>query len=289
MRVVCAGHVNWDVTLRVDDLPEPDGEALIGDQCQGGGGSAPNVGTALANLGHNPLLLGSVGDDEYADLVTAELTEAGVDCTHLQRVAGRETTLKYLVVDEAGQVVVLANEGANEAYAAADLPEGTLAGADHLHLTGQDPETARVLAERARAAGLPVSFDPGRRLGERPFESVVALADLVFVNDREAETAREQGLLADAATVVCKQGNGGAILRAGDRRVEHPGYDVPATDTAGAGDAFAAGFLAARFDGADDREALGVANACGALAVQSAGARTSLSWAAVDRYRDEKA
>jgi ribokinase len=288
MQVVCAGHVNWDVTLRVDDLPEPDGEALIGDQCQGGGGSAPNAATALAGLGHEPLLLGSVGDDEYADLVTQELEGSGVDCTYLQRVAGEDTTVKYLVVDEAGQVVVLANEGANEAYAAADLPEEALAGADHLHLTGQAPETARELAARARAADVPVSFDPGRRLGERPYRPVIELADLVFVNDREAETGREQGLLADADTVVCKRGDGGAVLRAGDRRVEHPGFDAPTTDTAGAGDAFAAGFLAARFDGADDREALAVANACGALAVQSAGARTTLSWAAVDRYRADK-
>ena len=28
-RVVCAGHVNWDVTLYVDALPEADGEARL--------------------------------------------------------------------------------------------------------------------------------------------------------------------------------------------------------------------------------------------------------------------
>jgi len=285
MQVVCAGHVNWDVTLRVDELPEPDGEALIGDQCQGGGGSAPNAATALAGLGHDPVLLGSVGEDEYATLAEQELTEAGVDCTHLQRVAGRETTVKYLVVDEAGQVVVLANEGANESYTAAALPETALSAADHLHLTGQDPDTALELAQRASEVGVPVSFDPGRRLGKRNYRPVVDLADTVFVNEREAATAREQGLLDGARTVVCKLGDGGAVLKADGRRVEDPGYDAPTTDTAGAGDAFAAGFLAARFDGADDQEALAVANACGALAVQSPGARTRLSWDAIREYR----
>ena len=40
LRVVCAGHVNWDVTLQVDRLPEPDGEACIDGQRQAGGGSA---------------------------------------------------------------------------------------------------------------------------------------------------------------------------------------------------------------------------------------------------------
>ena len=41
--VITAGHVNWDVTLRVDALPKPDGEARIRSQCRSGGGSAASA------------------------------------------------------------------------------------------------------------------------------------------------------------------------------------------------------------------------------------------------------
>ena len=47
---MCAGHVNWDITLRVDRLPGPDDEARVRERSEGGGGSAANVAAALAML-----------------------------------------------------------------------------------------------------------------------------------------------------------------------------------------------------------------------------------------------
>jgi ribokinase len=282
-QVVCAGHVNWDVTLQVTRLPEPDGESHIHDQTQAGGGSASNTAAVLAGLDYEPLLLGSVGDDEYGRLALAELADAGVDCTHVRRVDGADTTVKYLLVDDAGEVMVLANDGANEQFGATDLPAETLEGAAHLHLTGQRPDTALALARRAREAGVPVSVDPGRRFDDREFDPVLELAETVFFNEPEAEAARERGLAEQAtALTVCKRGDGGAVARGPDGTVTHPGFAVDPVDTAGAGDAFAAGFLAARLDGAGVERALAVGNACGALAARTAGARASLSWAQVE-------
>ena len=282
-RVVCAGHVNWDVTLHVDALPVPDGEALITEQRQAGGGSASNTASILGELGYDPLLLGSLGDDQYADFVERELQDAGVNCAYLKRVSDRDTTVKYLVVDEDGEVFVLANKGANESYNADDLPPEALANAAHLHLTSQHPVTARELLSRAQKREIPVSFDPGRRLGSRGFEELIATVDLLFLNEREAKAARESGLLtAREKTTVIKRGDGGATLRSHDRELSHDGFDAIPTDTAGAGDAFAAGFLAARCEGKDDAEALAIANACGALAVQAVGARVSMSWQEID-------
>ena len=285
-RVVCAGHVNWDVTLHVDALPGPDGEANITEHCQAGGGSASNTATALAGLGHEPVLLGSLGADRYAEFVERELDEAGVNDRHLCRVPDRETTVKYLVVDESGEVFVLANDGANEAYEASDLPASSLASAAYLHLTSQHPDTAHSLLERAREQGVPVSFDPGRRLGDRRYDDLLGAVDLLFLNEREAETARANGGLSsrEKATVV-KRGDGGATLRRNGESITHNGFEVPATDTAGAGDAFAAGFLAAKCEGKADEEALAVANACGAVAVQSVGARVSPTREAIESYR----
>jgi ribokinase len=283
-RVLCAGHVNWDVTLHVDALPDPDGEAAIATQSQAGGGSAANTAAGLVGLDVDTALVGSVGDDENGRLVREELSALGVDCEPIVTVPDGETTVKYLVVDDGGQVMVLANDGANESFTAETVTEAQLRVADHLHLTGQSPGTAAALAERASEAGLTVSFDPGRRVTDRDYSTAVAHADYLFVNDRELDCLTETGALDSAGATVCKRGRDGARLR--DRDCAHAGYDIEPVDTTGAGDAFAAGFLAAVFDGRDHDEALAVGNACGALATREIGARTPVSWDAVRAFRD---
>jgi ribokinase len=296
VRVVCAGHVNWDVTLRVDRLPEVDGEARIVEQRQGGGGSASNVAAVLAQLDVETRLLGSVGDDEHGLLVRRELDGLGVD-TDLRVVADAATTVKYLVVDDDGEVLVLGNEGANEAVRPADVGATHLDAGDHLHLTSQRPDTARRLCELASEHGLATSFAPGRRLGDREYATVAERTDLLFLNGREidaycddpATVAREREQI-----LVVTRGDAGAWAYTPERTVEHAGFEVDAVDTTGAGDAFAAGFLAARCDGddlavrfdGDLRRALAVGNACGAVASRTMGARTHLDRSAVEAYLD---
>jgi ribokinase len=280
-RVICAGHVNWDVTLHVDDLPGPDGEAQVRDVRMAGGGSAANVACGLVGLEVAAGLLGSVGGDSNGTEARHELAAAGVDATGVQVVPDRPTAVKYIAVDDDGEVMVFGCAGANEAFDTDALSVEHIDSADHLHLTGQSPETARRLATLARDLGLTVSVDPGRRVDDRDFEPVLARADVVFLNEREAAA-----VAGDVdGVVVQKYGPDGAEMVDDDERHSHPGFAADAVDTTGAGDAFAAGFLAAWLAGNDGDEALAVANACGALASETRGARTSLSWGAVGAIR----
>ncbi|WP_142858232.1 carbohydrate kinase family protein [Salinigranum halophilum] len=294
-RVICAGHVNWDVTMHVDDLPAPDGEAQVREVRAAGGGSAANVACGLVGLRLDAALLGSVGGDSYGTEARHELAAAGVDTTGVQVVSDRPTAVKYIAVDDAGEVMVFGCEGANEAFDTDALSVESIDGADHLHLTGQSPETARRLATLARDLGLTVSVDPGRLVGARDFDAVLDLVDVLFLNDREAAVALADGetdptaegrlAVRDGRAVVVKHGPDGAEVRTGGERYTHAGFDVDAVDTTGAGDAFAAGYLAATLDGTDADDALAVANACGALAAETRGARATLSWDAVASMR----
>ncbi|NEU55763.1 carbohydrate kinase family protein [Halorussus sp. MSC15.2] len=298
VEVVTAGHVNWDVTLRVDALPNPDGEARIDSQRRSGGGSAANVAVALAGMAFDAGLVGSVGDDETGEFARRELQDAGVDCSHLLEVADSETTTKYLIVDEEGEVMVLGNEGANEAVTPTDVDPEYVAGGDHLHLTSQRPDTAAELARIATEAGVSVSFDPGRRLDERDFDEALAYSDVLFLNDREARTLLDSDLEHPSSelhgrVVVIKQGEDGAQVDTPEASFEHPGFDAEAVDTTGAGDAFAAGFLAVLLRGggvldpdADYERALEFANACGALAAMEEGARTAPAFEEVEAFLD---
>jgi ribokinase len=296
VEVITAGHVNWDVTLRVDALPNPDGEARIDSQHRSGGGSAANVAVALSGMDFATGLVGSVGDDDNGLLAQRELKSAGVDCTHLLEIEGSETTTKYLIVDERGEVMVLGNEGANEAVAPDDVEPGYVRRADHLHLTSQRPDTAAKLAQVATEAGLSVSSDPGRRLAERDFGAALGYSDVVFLNDREARQILDSDLEHPSSelhgrVVVIKHGEAGAQVDTPEGSYDHPGFDADAVDTTGAGDAFAAGFLAVLLrDGgvlssdADYERALEFANACGALAAMEEGARTAPTWNEVEEF-----
>ncbi|MFB6172341.1 MAG: carbohydrate kinase family protein [Haloarculaceae archaeon] len=282
MRVVCAGHVNWDVTLFVDRVPTPEVETRIERRHQSGGGSAANVAVALCALGEPAGLIGSVGDDEHGLFARRSLADAGVDLGGVRVVPG-DTAVKYLLVPADGDVCVMGTGGANERVRPADVDPDYVARADHCHLTSQRPATASRLAALADDAGATVSFDPGRRAADRDYGAVYDRADLLFVNEHEAAAVPT----GTDAVVVTKYGGAGASARADGATVDHPGYGVDPVDTAGAGDAFAAGFLAAWLDGADLRGALATGNACGAVAARHEGAQVRLDPAAVRTLRDE--
>ncbi|WP_073310064.1 carbohydrate kinase family protein [Halobaculum gomorrense] len=294
--MLCVGHVNWDVTLIVDRLPAPDGEVKIQRRHQAGGGSAANVAAVLAGLECDASLFGSVGDDGSGALAGRELSRAGVR-TRLVEADG-ETAVKYLIVDADGEVMVLSNRGANEAFTAEDLPPDALtADTDHLHLTNQPPVVAAALAERAREVDATVSVAPGRQFAERDFTDALSRADLVFTNRREAaallaeddDGATSYGALRGDTTLVVTHGGDGSEVhdRATGRTHTHDGFDADVVDTTGAGDAFAAGFLAARLGGAGLERALAVANACGAIAAGEVGARVEITWDRIGAVLDD--
>lgn len=289
--VLTAGHVNWDVTLRVDRFPEPDGEAAIRSRHQSGGGSAANVATALAGLEIETGIVGSVGDDEHGTLARSDLEQSGISLDGLRVVEDAATSVKYLLVTDSGAVSVLGNDGVNEAIGPADVDPEPIQSADHIHLTGQRPDTAAEIARLGTQSGATVSFDPGRRLGDREYAETLALADIIFANDRELETmvdADEDVAAFTEGTVVAKHGKDGGKVHTPDGSFVHDGFEVDPVDTSGAGDAFAAGFIASHIRTGNPSAALEYANACGALAASRTGPRSAPTIDAVETFLESR-
>ncbi|MEU6076434.1 PfkB family carbohydrate kinase [Micromonospora sp. NPDC047074] len=259
----------------------------------GGGGQAANTAAWLAAQDVPVTLVGAVGDDDAGRARVAELERAGVDCA--VTVYPDRATGTVIVLATAGERTMVTERGANLLLAPRDVDAALAAAPDarHLHLSGYTlldtesrPAGLRALAA-ARERGLTTSVDaasaaPLRRVGAAAFLSWVRGVDLLLVNADEATVlaggmdpaAQGRALSAAARRTVVKQGAAGAIwVDRAAPAVMAPARRVAVVDVTGAGDAFAAGLLAAWLDGAEPTVALRRAGDLGALAVSQIGAR----------------
>ncbi len=241
------------------------------------GGSGANTAAWLGSLGAPVRFAGRVG---IADLIRHEhaLERCGVDA-RLVADATRPT----------GTVVVLAHDrsmftdrGAGLALAARDLPDDLLDGVAHVHVSGyslfEEGSRAAVLDLVARA-GLPWSVDPASAayLSGTPFLEWTAGASVCFPNEDEVEVLGD-GMADSYEVVVVKRGADGArVVRRGAAPIDVPAEPVDAVDPTGAGDAFAAGYLAALLWGEDDAACARAAARAAAEAVSRPGARPQVA------------
>ena len=285
-RVVVLGDVMVDVVARLDGpvAPGSDSPARVAFQ---GGGQAANTAAWLAVAGARVALVGRVGADAAGRDAVDDLGALGVE-TRLSVDSERSTGTCVVVVAPDGERTMFPDAGANGGLGVADLPDDLFEAGDHLHVAGyallrpSSRPTVLAACGRARAAGMTVSVDPSSAaLLSDGFLQLVKGVDLLLPNELEARaltgvsdpSTAARALAESLAEVVVTLGEGGALWTDGPEllRVVAPAAHV--VDTTGAGDAFAAGLLAARVRGAAPREALEAGCALAARAVTVTGAR----------------
>ncbi|MEV6524074.1 PfkB family carbohydrate kinase [Longispora sp. NPDC051575] len=302
MTVVVVGDLVTDVLASLGG-PLTTGSDTAAAIRETGGGSAANTACWLGAL-TDTTLVAVVGDDAAGRARVSELT-----CGNAVRFASAAPTGTVIVLSTPDERSMVTDRGANALLTAADI-DAALPGARHLHLSGYvlfDPRTAaagRHALARARELGATTSVDAGsagplRLLGPDRFLDWVRGTDVLLANLDEAYTLvgttpgpasevqpRElaefaarpgpdelaQRLAGYATHAVVKLGADGAVW-AGPGVVRVPGEPVTAVDPTGAGDAFAAGLLAAWLAGGTPVEALAAGAALGARAVTVVGAR----------------
>jgi sugar/nucleoside kinase (ribokinase family) len=171
-----------------------------------------------------------------------------------------------------------------------DVPGEWLAGAAFLHVPSYcfaaEPAATSVLRLIAGAgeAGVPVSLDASStgmisEYGVDRYRDLVTAVRpaVLFANAAEAgllDLARPE--FAQTMTVVKNGARSATLTLPGDRAQAVPAPSAPpARDSTGAGDAFAAGFLAARMLGATPVEAVTAGHALARSVLFSPGATTS--------------
>jgi sugar/nucleoside kinase (ribokinase family) len=250
------------------------------------GGSAATFAVRLAQAGVEVDFVARVGAGDVERL-TAEFLAVGV-APWLAGDADLPTGRLVAVVEPSGERSFLTDRGANDRLSFDDIPPDVVARADWVHLTGYSFQRPgpRAAARALIATRRPASVDPGsaaplREMGAENFLDWTKGVAILFPNADEAAALtgthdpalQRERLVEHYQLVVIKRGARGAEASAGGEVWVAPAPTTPAIDTTGAGDAFAAAFIAARLNGADVPICLARAVAAGSAATVHLGGR----------------
>ncbi|KUO02775.1 sugar kinase [Streptomyces caeruleatus] len=258
-------------------------------------GAESNVAMYLADHGVPVAWLSALGDDPLGHRVRADVAAAGVDVSHVRTDPGRPTGLLVKDPGPAGTSVHYYRRGSAASALGPEALDGEpLSAAGLLHLTGITPalsESCRRLVTRALTAEpgarpYAVSFDVNHRAalwpdGSAPtvLRELADLADIAFVGLDEAQAlwgdhltpADVRAQLPGPRVLVVKDGanDATAFSDGGVHSVPAPRTEV--VEPVGAGDAFAAGFLAGLLRGGTMTDALRLGHITAASALQVTG------------------
>lgn len=243
------------------------------------GGSAGNTIRAMAKLGAGTGFIGKVGRDETGDFYITALENLGIEPTVFRGRAhsGRCVSL----VSHDGERTMATHLGAALELVPEEIGARMFEGYDCLYIEGylvQNHDLIEKAASQAKKMGLSVAIDlASYNVVDENLdflrELTDAYVDIVFANEQEAHSftgepdpAKALAKISDLVDIaVVKIGTRGALIRQG-RETLHVGVMAAArrVDTTGAGDFYAAGFLAGMCEGLSLRK-------CGTLGSIAAG------------------
>jgi sugar/nucleoside kinase (ribokinase family) len=278
-------------------VDEPRAESLygvMGPAIVVSGGSAANTAVGLAALGASVGFVGKVRDDELGRLFTHDLNATGVRFDVPAAAEGPATARCFVLVTPDGERTMNTYLGACQNLGPDDVDEETVRSAGIVYLEGYlwDPPAAkdafrkavRIAHEAGNRVALSLSdpFCVDRYRGE--FRELIrdGSLDILFANIHELkslyETADEDtafALLREERVlgVITRSADGAIVVQNGQMEAVSAFPVDGVVDTTGAGDLFAAGFLAGLARGLDHRTCARLGGLAAAEIIQHLGAR----------------
>ena len=256
--------------------------ATIGDNCidfyvppigrAGVGGQALNVAVYWRRLGLISEYLGAVGNDEDGATVLRALRAADVIADRVRVLPGTTGLTRFAISPEGEREIVYEGLGVCADYAPSAEDLDHMSGADYVHcaVLSDFRTPARELARR----GVRVSYDFSVVSETEDLEAF----DTVFYgidtgpDESQAVELASRAVASGAGLAVVTRGAHGSLVFDGDQVVRAQAMPVEPIDTCGAGDSFAATFLARRLEGATLESSLQDASAAASRAVMNLGA-----------------
>jgi fructokinase len=244
------------------------------------GGSAANTCAVAASLGAKVAFLGKVAADQLGTVFRHDITAAGVHFPTPPLQAGAPTARCLIMVTPDGQRTMNTFLGACVSFGESDVDAALVEQASVTYLEGYlfDPPAAqaafRAAARIARAAGRRVALSLSDAFcvnrHREAFLGLLSDVDILFANEAEIGALYEVNDFRDAVdrarrdvgVAALTQSEAGSVIVRGVETVRVRAAPAVLVDSTGAGDAYAAGFLAAFTKGRD----LGVCGRLGSMA-----------------------
>ena len=310
--VLTIGNAIVDVLARVDNafidrhklskgmmrlIDEREAERLYGAMGPGrelSGGSAGNTAAGLAALGCKAGFIGQVADDQLGTIYQHDIESLGVDFIVPARANVGATARSLILVTPDAQRTMNTFLGAAQMLDKSDIDPAEVADAGIIYLEGYlwDPPAPRAAMEKAidaaHAAGRKVAFTLSDTFCvDRHRDGFWQLLrdgkiDILFANEAEAAAMTEANDIEEAINrlaefapvLVVTRSENGATAVAGRERADVPAAPIERlVDTTGAGDLFAAGFLAGQARGKSLKDSLTLGAIAAAEVIQHYGAR----------------
>jgi len=289
MRTLVCGSLAYDTIMVFPDhfarhiLPDQ-AQVLsvsfqIGEMRREWGGCAGNIAYNLKQIGGEPVVMATVGDDgiEYKERLAA----LGIAVDGVRHVPGAYTGQAFIITDLDDNQITAFHPGAmnfSHQSRVADVPDIGLG-----IIAPDGKEGMHSHAAQFAQAGIPFVFDPGQgmTLFDGPeLMSMIGMARYVAVNDYEGRMLAERtGVpLANIAehvdALIVTLGADGSVVHAGGATYAIPAARPTAVlDPTGCGDAYRAGVLYGIAHGWDWERTGGLASVLGAIKIASRGAQ----------------
>ena len=279
--IIGIGNAMVDVTARVEDsflsrhdmhkgamilIDAEAAESLYAAMPPGvesSGGSAGNTCAVAAVLGARVAYLGKVADDQLGDVFAHDMRALGVHFPSARLTGGAPTARCLIMVTPDGQRTMNTYLGACVTFGPDDVDEELIAAASVTYLEGYlfDPPAAQAAFRKAAAAAHRAGQQVALSLSDAfcvdrhraAFRDLVAgHVDILFANETEITSLYEKNTFAEAAEAAradvalaaLTRSEAGSLILRGSETVTISAAPAKVLDTTGAGDAYAAGFLA---------------------------------------------
>lgn len=238
--------------LNVDLIYDVDGRL----KTKSGGGQAANTVVVLSRMGFNCGYIGKVGTDSEGDFLIESLAKEGVDVSQIKREG--KSGIAEINLDENGERSISVSPEANDLLTYEEINISYIENTRFLHLSsflGKSPFQAQEKITQELSERINISLDPDIIYAQKGLDKLLPLLKevfLVFPNQEELEvmTAKsyqkgaKELLVCGVEVVACKRGRKGCHIFTQEEDFTVAGESVKVSDTTGAGDVFAAGFLA---------------------------------------------
>ncbi len=285
MDAIGIGALNYDRLYSVRKLAKRGTHEPIRQVCESPGGSAANTIVGLSRLGFKTGFIGAVGCDSEGETILREFKRDGVCVEHVKVVDDR-TGIIIGFVESKGERTMYPYPGANNTLvlSARDIKFAGKARVVHMSsfVGGKQLKEQEKLIKKL--SGVKISFSPGHLYSSKglsKLKTIVERTCILFLNEDELSNLTGMSIsggtkkLLDAG-VQCAAvtlGAEGCFVRTQDESVLVKAKRIKAVDTTGAGDAFAAGFLAGYMKNKSVRECGILGNTVAGYCIKGFGAR----------------